>query len=98
MFSSIKNSFAEITNKIDNVSSVVEKIGVSVNDSMMQIAKEIENLANTLETLMNINDLKNLRESLHQIVETFRTQLEPQKVQKLLLDLSQSVKNLKEKA
>lgn len=98
LFNSIKNTFTALSNKIENINVIIEKIGANVNESMREISTEIENLTNTLDRLMNVSDLKNLMGSLHGIVETFRTQLQPEKVQKLLTDLSQSVKNLKEKA
>lgn len=97
LFNSIKNGFSELANRIENVHSILEKIGVSVNDSMTEISREIGNLTHALETIINVSDLKNLRESLHDIVETFRTQLDAQKVQKLLVEVSQSIKKINEK-
>ena len=98
MFNSIKNSFIEISKRVENVNSVIEKLGSIVDDSMTQISIQIEGLTKTLEDLMNISDLKNIRKSLSDIVETFRTQLDPKKMQKLITDLSQSVKTIKQKA
>lgn len=97
MFNSIKNGFLEIANRIENVNLIIEKIGSSVDNSMAQLSTQIEDLTNTLEDLMKLSDLKKVKQTMGQMVDTFRTQLNPEKIQKLINEITEAVKQLKQK-
>lgn len=95
IFNKIKDSFTQLTAKIDSLTTIVAEISSNVDDSMTQIANEIGELTQTLDVVLNITDLKNLKQSLNEIVTTFRERLEPEKVQNLIELLSETVRHVK---
>lgn len=98
MFNTIKNGLTDISKRVDNVDAIIQKIGQIIADSMTQIAGRIGDLSNTLDDLMKISEFKKVKDSLSEIVESFRTQLDPKKVQKIITDVSDQVKKMKEQS
>ncbi|MHA1263749.1 MAG: hypothetical protein ACTSRS_00795 [Candidatus Helarchaeota archaeon] len=97
IFNSIKNSFIELSQKIDSLTSMVAEISMHVDKMMGDFANALDGVTNSLNSVLNIKDIQTLKDSLHKIVETFQNQLEPQQIRDLLTDLSNSINDLKEK-
>ncbi len=96
MFNSISNSFAEISTKIENLNLIIEKIVESVYNSMTQISDQIDNLTKTLENILNLSDFKKVKQDIQEMVEIFRIQLDPKKIQNLIVDITKSAQKLKQ--
>ncbi len=97
IFKSITKKFEEISQKVDTISKVIKDIGSNFTDSMGQVSGQIESLVNTLQAIIHVEDLMNLNKSIHELVGIFRKELDPVKMQKLILDLSQTVQKIKQK-
>lgn len=97
MFNSIKNGLTDVSKRVDKVDAIIQKIAQIIADSMTQIAGRIGDLSTTLEDLMKISEFKKVKDSLSEIVGSFRSQLDPKKFQKLITEVSEQVKKMKEK-
>ena len=95
LFKLISSKFEEVSGQVEGISNLILNIGTAMNDSMTQMAEEINNLNISLENLLKISDIKQVQESLHGLVETFRKELDPGKMQKLTSDLNQLVQKIK---
>ncbi len=96
MFNKILESFSALSESIDGINKVIENIGIKFTESMHAVSEEIENLSKTLQFILKVDDLENVKKSIHQIVDTFRKELDANKLQKLTNDLTQTVKYIKE--
>ena len=96
IFKEITTKFGEISNKVQEIHNAFENIGTNFVNSMVQVSGQIETLTKTLEEIMKVSDIMNVKKSIHEIVETFRKELDPLKIQKLMADLDRSVKRIKE--
>jgi methyl-accepting chemotaxis protein len=97
VFKAITNRFGEIAKQVDSINTVIQNLGLDFNNSIMQISEQIESLTNTLQDIMNVSELKNAKHSINEMVETFRKELDPDKLQNLMTDLTKSIKLIKEK-
>jgi methyl-accepting chemotaxis protein len=96
MFKSISERFEKLSSQIETVNKVIESIGATIGESMVQISEEVNGVTESLQNIMKVSDLKNVKDSIHDIVGTFREELDPIKIQKLIKDLTQAVKILKQ--
>jgi hypothetical protein len=65
---------------------------------MTQMAEQIKSLTESLENILRITDILQVKESMHGLVETFKEELDPLKFQKLLTDLTQLVQKIKQQS
>ncbi len=98
IFKNITNKFSELSKQVDGINKTIESISLNFTDSMNQVSEQIESLTNILQNIMKISDLGNIQNSLHEIIETFRKELDPLKIQKLMTDFSLIVKKIKEQS
>ena len=96
MFKAIGERFDELISQVVTVNAVIERIGTTLGGSINQIAEQVNSLSDTLQNIMKISDLQNVKQSIHDIVGTFRNELDPLKIQKLITDLSTAVKIIKQ--
>ncbi|MFX1297323.1 MAG: hypothetical protein ACFFD2_21020 [Promethearchaeota archaeon] len=95
IFNAILNKFTEISKQVEVINKSIENIGINFTNSMVQVSDQINSLANSLQSIMNIEELTNLKQSIHEIVQNFRKELDPMKIQKLLSDLAAAVQIIK---
>ena len=95
LFKLVSSKFDEVSGQVEGISSLVLSIGTAMSHSMTQMAEEINNLRNSLENLLKISDIQHITGSLHGLVENFRKELDPAKMQKLTTDLTQLVQKVK---
>jgi len=95
LFKIISSKFDEVSGQVEGISNLVLNIGTAMSNSMTQMADEIDNIRNSLENILKISDIQHVKESLHGLVETFRKELDPGKMQKLTADLTQMVQKIK---
>jgi methyl-accepting chemotaxis protein len=98
LFNSISSKFDEISAQIEGISELVVSIGTAVTSSMTQIAEQINNLTGSLDNILRITDIGQLKQSMHGLVETFKEELDPLKIQKLITDLTQLVQKMKQQS
>jgi methyl-accepting chemotaxis protein len=95
LFKLVSSKFNEISGQVEGISNLLLSIGTAMSDSMTQMAEEINNIRNSLENLLKISDIQYITGSLHGLVENFRKELDPAKMQKLTTDLTQMVQKIK---
>lgn len=95
LFKLISSKFDEVSGQVQGISNLVVNIGTVMSDSMTQMAAEINDIRISLENLLKISDIQQVQESLHGLVETFRKELDPGKMQKITADLNQLVQKIK---
>jgi methyl-accepting chemotaxis protein len=95
LFKLVSSKFDEVSGQVEGISNLVLSIGTAMSNSMTQMAEEISNIRNSLENLLKISDIQHITGSLHGLVENFRKELDPAKMQKLTTDLNQMVQKIK---
>lgn len=95
LFKLISSKFDEVSGQVEGISNLVLSIGSAMSASMTQMAAEINNISTSLENLLKISDIQHITGSLHGLVDNFRKELDPVKMQKLTTDLNQLVQKIK---
>jgi len=95
LFKLVSSKFDEVSGQVEGISNLVLSIGTAMSNSMTQMAEEISNIRNSLENLLKISDIQHITGSLHGLVENFRKELDPAKMQRLTTDLTQMVQKIK---
>jgi methyl-accepting chemotaxis protein len=95
LFKLISGKFDEVSGQVQGISNLVVSIGSALSDSMTQMAVEINDIRISLENLLKVSDIQQVQASLHGLVETFRKELDPGKMQKITSDLTQLVQKIK---
>jgi len=98
LFNSISSKFDEISAQIGGISELFVNISTEIASSMTQMADEINNLTQSLEDILRITDITQIKESMHGLLETFKEELDPLKMQKLITDLTQLVQKVKQQS
>lgn len=98
LFNSISSKFDEISTQVEGISDLLVSIGTTVTSSMTQMAEQINNLTQSLDDILRITDIEQLKQSMHGLVDTFKEELDPLKIQKLITDLTQLVQKMKQQS
>jgi len=96
LFNSISNKFDEFSTQVEEISKLILSIGTALTSSMTQMAEKINNLTQSLDDILKITDIEEIKTSMHDLIETFKEELDPLKIQKLITDLTQLVKKMKQ--
>jgi hypothetical protein len=95
IFKNLTDRFDQLSTKVESMNAIITEIGSEFSDSLEAISQQIVTLTETLQDILKISDLKLVQEGIYDMVETFQTELDPDKFKSLLADLTKSVNKIK---